>query len=83
MRIKLRQIREAGQAMGKLIQSELKATTAYKISKSIKVLTDEIKAIEEQRIALINKYGTKGEGSEKLIATTRLDSGEPRNTPQS
>jgi hypothetical protein len=56
--MKLRQIYEAQETWQNLAALKLPAQTAYKLMKYTKLVSAEIKIIEERRIALIKESGT-------------------------
>ena len=58
MKIKLATIRGGIESFKKLLTANLPIKLAYSLSKSVKKLEGEVKIVEEQRIALLKKYGT-------------------------
>jgi hypothetical protein len=60
MKVKLFEIYSSVSVMNKILDAELPATIAFQLTKLLKVLNDEIKNIEDQRVKLVSKYGSSG-----------------------
>ena len=61
MKLKNKQILEAQQALGKLLNTNLPGKQAYHIKKTLESIKKQIMFIEEQRKDLIKKYGVEKE----------------------
>lgn len=57
MKITLGDLRDSQPALNVLIDKELDITTAFKLSKAVKIIDKELKDLEEFRMKLIKKYG--------------------------
>lgn len=60
--VSLREIVEGMPALNTLSVQPLDTKTAYRISRVLRAVNDEMKLFEEQRVALLDKFGTKGDG---------------------
>ena len=61
MKLKNKQILEAQQALGKLLNTNLPVKQAYHIKKTLESIKKQIMFIDEQRKDLIKKYGVEKE----------------------
>ena len=67
MKVKLFDVNRAHPAMKKLLDQKLPVKAAFKLGRFVKALNDVYESLEEQRVALVEKYGTKLEdGSHKV-----------------
>ena len=57
MKITLGELRDSRKALDVLFNKELEITTAFKLSKLLKVVDKELKDLEDFRLKLIKKYG--------------------------
>jgi len=68
IKFKLKEVVEAGPALGKILNSVTDAKTSYWLGKTLNKLLSEIRDIEKARIKLVEKYGKKeNDGSIKVI----------------
>jgi hypothetical protein len=67
MRVTLKQIYFGYQTLSKIITQELPIKIAFKMSKIIKVLSDEYALIEKQRNQLVAKHGEQQESGEVKV----------------
>ncbi len=68
MKVKLVDIYNSVPVMNKILETPLPASISFQLSKLLKSLNEEMKSIEEQRIKLVEKYGTKGENQEVIVS---------------
>lgn len=67
IKFKLKEVVEAGPALGKILNSVTDAKTSYWLGKTLNKLLSEIRDIEKARIKLVEKYGKKDiDGSTKV-----------------
>ena len=57
MKISLGNLRDSRPALNVLMDKELDITTAFKLSKLVKIVDKELKDLEDFRMKLIKKYG--------------------------
>ena len=62
--------------LASLVKKKLPYKLSYAISKNIKKLEDEIKIIEEGRIALLEEYAVKDENNKPVITDNRYELGD-------
>lgn len=66
MKVKLSEIVNARQALQKMMTKELPIKTAYRLSKLVNAVNDELGNFEDQRKKLVEKYGEK-KGEEVVV----------------
>ena len=69
MKVKLIDIYNSVPVMNKILETPMNASLAFQLTRLLKVLNDEMKSIEEQRIKLVEKYGTKNDGEEAVVVS--------------
>lgn len=67
-----KQFQEMSNSLGNLITSKLDAYTTFRIRKFAKAVLDELKAKEEARTALVEKYGVELAPGQKQVMPDRL-----------
>ena len=68
MKVKLFDIYNSIQVMNKVLETPLPVSVSYHLGKVFKSLNDELKSVEEQRIKLVEKFGSKEEGKEVSVS---------------
>lgn len=68
MKVKLVDVYNSVPVMNKILETPLPASVSFQLSKLLKTLNEEMKAIEEQRIKLVEKYGVKTENNEMTVS---------------
>ena len=68
MKVKLIDVYNSVPVMNKILETPMNASLAFQLTKLLKTLNDEMKSIEEQRIKLVEKYGTKQEGEAVVVS---------------
>lgn len=63
MKVTLETIYVSQNSLTKLINLDLPITTAYKFSRLVKKIREELATFEESRVALVKKYGNKEDTS--------------------
>ena len=59
MKVRMEKLIEAKPALEAIIQKDMSMTTAYKISKLVKAVSDELKSYNDMRIALLKNIGAE------------------------
>lgn len=67
MKITLGELKSAIEALNKIIAVPLSVKVSYYLSKTIKVINEELTHLEETRIKLVEKYGQKDEKGETSV----------------
>ena len=77
MKVKLVEIYNCVQVMNKILDAELPASVAFKLTKLLKSINDEIKTVEDQRVKMVSKYGERGgcDGDDARGGTGRCGGG--------
>lgn len=68
MKVKLVDVYNSVPVMNKILETPLPASISFQLSKLLKTLNEEMRAIEEHRIKLVEKYGVKGDSQEMTVA---------------
>ena len=74
MKVKLVEVYNSVSVMNKILDAQLPASIAFKLTKLLKSLNDEIKSIEDQRVKLVSKYGEKDENNSVSVSETNKES---------
>ncbi|MFA5759266.1 MAG: hypothetical protein WC942_07930 [Clostridia bacterium] len=67
MKITLARIKNMEKSLNKIIGQDTNIKSAFKLARILKMIEGELKNVEEFRIKLINKYGTKDPKTEEII----------------
>lgn len=67
MKITLGELQVAIEALNKIINVSLSIKVSYYLSKTIKVINEELSHLEKARIKLVEQYGTKNEKEEVRV----------------
>ena len=62
MEMELKELVNAKDGLSKLVKQDLNITLAFKLSKDLKKIEEELKIFEEKRMGLFKKYGEEKEG---------------------
>ena len=73
MKVKLVEIYNCVQVMNKILDAELPASVAFKLTKLLKSINDEIKTVEDQRVKMVSKYGDKDENGSVSVSETNKE----------
>ena len=73
MKVKLIDIYNSVPVMNKILETPMSASLAFQLNKLLKTLNDEMKSIEDQRIKLVEKYGSKEQSSETVVVSRTND----------
>ena len=68
MKVKLIDVYNSVPVMNKIIETPMNASLAFQLTRLLKTLNDEMKTIEEQRIKLVEKYGSKTEEDAVVVS---------------
>jgi len=82
MKIKLSEILNSKDSIGKLLERELPIRISFRLTKLIKELDPELQIIEKHRIKLVEKYGKKNEenGNTEVSGDSVADFSKEFNT---
>jgi len=69
VKVKLIDIYNSVPVMNKILETSMSASLAFQMTKLLKTLNDEMKSIEDQRVKLVEKFGTKQEGNDTLMVS--------------
>ncbi len=69
MKIKLKDLREKGEALQKVLGTPLDVKLAYRIRKISGKIMNELTNVEKERIILIKKYGEKEEKTKSYVVS--------------
>jgi hypothetical protein len=73
MKVKLVEVYNSVSVMNKILDAELPASVAFKLTKLLKSLNDEIKSIEDQRVKLVSKHGQKDENGSVSVSESNKE----------
>lgn len=73
MQIKLGALLAASPALRKLVSADLPVSLAFGLSKSLKAIDGELTAHEEQRQALVKKYGEADDAGNFTVSPDRYE----------
>jgi hypothetical protein len=77
MKITISEVLNGKQVLEKLVDKEVSIKVAYRLSRIIKVLNEELQLFEEQRQKLVQKYGTQQEDAPEGSITVSEENLEP------
>lgn len=66
MKISLAEIKSLEKSLSKIFDKDLNIKIAYRLGILLKKITEELRTLEENRIRLIKKYGTKDEKTQQI-----------------
>ena len=69
MKVTIGTFRLAQEALSKLLTTELPVKVAFRLGRLFKIAQENLKEVEDQRVKLVTKYGTKDEESGELQVT--------------
>jgi vacuolar-type H+-ATPase subunit I/STV1 len=69
VKVKLIDIYNSVPVMNKILETPMSASLAFQLNKLLKVLNDEMKSIEEERVKLVEKYGSKDDNSDAVVVS--------------
>ena len=69
MKVKLIDIYNSVPVMNKVLETSLSASLAFQLTKLLKTLNEEMKSIEDQRVKLVEKFGTKQSETDTLMVS--------------
>ena len=73
MKVKLVDIYNSVPVMNKILETPLPASISFQLSKLLKTLNDEMKSIEEQRVKLVEKYGSSKDSGETVVSEDKKE----------
>ena len=68
---KLIELLNCQEIFNKISQIQVKASLAFRISKIVKAINEELTKFNELRMELFTKYGEKNEGTNELVITEK------------
>jgi len=72
MKITISEVLNGKQVLEKLVDKEISIKTAYRLSRIIKVLNEELQLFEEQRQKLVQQYGEVQEDDSVVVGKEKL-----------
>jgi hypothetical protein len=74
MKLKIEQVVESFQVLGRLGQEKMPVKLAYEIQRNARLMEPDFKAREEKRVELIKtKYGVTGENGDIMVLPDRME----------
>ena len=70
MKITLAEVKSLETSLSKIFDKDIHIKIAYRLSSLLKVLSDEINSLEENRVKLVKKYGEEDKESGQLAVPT-------------
>lgn len=74
MKVKLVEVYNSVSVMNKILDAELPAPIAFKLTKLFKSINEEIKSVEDQRVKMVSKYGEKDENGSVSVSESNKES---------
>jgi hypothetical protein len=66
LKITLAEIKSLETSLGKMFNKDVNIKIAYRLGKLLKKLSEEMKALEENRVKLVKKYGVEDEKTKQI-----------------